>query len=291
MPEPAHTSDRRLIAPGLYLVSTPIGAARDITLRALDILAAADLLIAEDTRVLRHLMDIHGIARAGRRILSCNDHNAEAALPVLRAALAAGEAVSYTTDAGTPMVSDPGFALVRAAIADGYPVLAAPGPSALLCALAVSGLPTDRFHFYGFPPSQAKARSEMFMECSMIRGTLAFYESPRRLQAMLTELERYVGPDAAVVVCRELTKRFETIVRGDLATVAAQFATVGVKGEVVVLVHRGARDQPTTADVDDALDAALGSLSLRDAADAVARDLGLPRKQVYARALARKDRA
>jgi 16S rRNA (cytidine1402-2'-O)-methyltransferase len=108
---------------------------------------------------------------------------------------------------------------------------------------------------------------------------------------MLTELERYVGPDAAVVVCRELTKRFETIVRGDLATVAAQFATVGVKGEVVVLVHRGARDQPTTADVDDALDAALGSLSLRDAADAVARDLGLPRKQVYARALARKDRA
>jgi 16S rRNA (cytidine1402-2'-O)-methyltransferase len=244
--------------------------------------------VAEDTRVLRHLMDIHGVPRAGRTILSLNDHNADAALPPVMAALGAGKVVCYTSDAGTPLVSDPGFALARAAIAGGHPVAAAPGASALLAALAVAGLPTDRFHFYGFPPTQAKARMEMFRECSMIRGTVVFYESPRRVGAMLTELRRHMGDDAQAAVCRELTKRFEEVVRGPLADLADRFEGTPVKGEIVVLVHRANPAAAGPADIDAAFEAIGDSMSLRDAADIVARDLGLPRRQVYARALARK---
>lgn len=286
MAPPAHQPDQRPVPPGLHLVSTPIGAARDITLRALDILAGAEALAAEDTRTLRHLMDIHGIPRAGRPLIPCHDHNEAEALPGILALLAAGKSVAYASDAGTPLVSDPGFALTRAAIAAGHPVHAAPGPSAVLCALTVAGLPADRFYFAGFLPQKGQAREKALGEYSAIRGTVVMYESPRRLQRMLDDLRRHFGDEAQVAVCRELTKRFEEVVRGPLAQVAAAFAGREIRGEIVVLVHRGGDAPVAPADVDAALRDALAGLSLRDAVDMVAATTGQARKDVYQRALA-----
>ncbi len=281
-----HAADPRPIAPGLHLVATPIGAARDITLRALDLLAGADVLAAEDTRTLRHLMDIHGIPRAGRPLIACHAHNEAAAVPGIVALVAAGQSVAYASDAGTPLVSDPGFALARATIAAGLAVHAAPGASAVLCALAVAGLPAERFYFAGFLPPKGRAREEALGESSVIRGTVVFYESPRRLAQMLHDLRLHFGDDAQVAVCRELTKRFEEVTRGPLAEVAAGFAGVDVKGEVAVVVHRQPRAAAVAADVDAALGSALSRLSLRDAVDLVAAETGLVRKDVYQRALA-----
>ncbi len=169
------------IPPGLHLVAVPIGAARDITLRALDVLAGADVLAAEDTRTLRHLMEIHGIALNGRPLVAYHDHNEAEALPRLMGALRAGKSVAYAPEAGTPLVSDPGFGLARAAAAEGLPVVAVPGASAVLAALAVSGLPSDRFLFAGFPPAAAGERARFLAELAPIRATLILYESPRRL--------------------------------------------------------------------------------------------------------------
>jgi 16S rRNA (cytidine1402-2'-O)-methyltransferase len=282
----AHQPDPRPIPPGLHLVSTPIGAARDITLRALDILSGADALAAEDTRTLRHLMDIHGIPRAGRPLIPCHDHNEAEAVPGIIALLAAGKSVAYASDAGTPLVSDPGFALTRAVIAAGFPVQAAPGASAVLCALAVAGLPADRFYFAGFLPAKGQAREKALKEYSGIRGTIVLYESPRRLQRMLQDLRPHFGDTAQVAVCRELTKRFEEVLRGPLAEVEAALSNREVRGEVVVLVHRDTAVPAEPADIDTALRAALTRQSLRDAVDAVAAASGMVRKEVYQRALA-----
>jgi 16S rRNA (cytidine1402-2'-O)-methyltransferase len=289
MASTAHQPDGRPVPPGLHLVATPIGAARDITLRALDVLAGADALAAEDTRTLRHLMDIHGIPRGGRPMIPCHDHNEAEAVPGILALLAAGKSVAYASDAGTPLVSDPGFALTRAAIAAGHPVHAAPGASAVLCALTVAGLPADRFYFAGFLPQKGQARARALGEYSAIRGTVVLYESPRRLQRMLDELRPHFGDDAQVAVCRELTKRFEEVVRGPLAEVAAAFADREVKGEVVVLVNRREPSGAAPEDLDTALRAALATLSLRDAVDAVAAASGITRKDVYQRALALRE--
>lgn len=273
------------LAPGLYFVATPIGAARDITLRALDILASADILAAEDTRTLRHLMEIHGIQPGNRQILAYHDHNGEKVRPRLLAALAAGQSVAYASEAGTPLVADPGFQLARAAIAAGHPVVAAPGPSAVLAALTVSGLPSDRFLFAGFPPAAAAARRRFLEELAGVPATLILYESPKRIRGLLTELRDTLGEDRQAAVCRELTKRFEEVSRGTLAELAADFAERPVKGEIVVVIDRAGVRAADAGEIETRLREALRCHSIRDAAAEVSQALGLPRRQVYQTAL------
>lgn len=278
-PEPAR------LDPGLYLVSTPIGSARDITLRALDVLASADVLAAEDTRTLRHLMDIHGIALGDRPLVAYHDHNGAQARPRLLRALAEGRSVAYASEAGTPLVADPGYDLSRAATAEGHKVLAVPGASAVLAALAVAGLPTDRFLFAGFPPSTASARRQWLSDLRSVPATLVFYESPKRLAEMLADLAATLGAARRCVVARELTKRFEEVVRGTAGELAETFAARPVKGEVVVLVDRPGEITATAADVNEMLGVAMRSMSVKDAAQAVSEATGLPRRDVYQMAL------
>ena len=283
-PGPWH-ADMRPLVPGLHFVSTPIGAARDITLRALDILAMADVLAAEDTRTLRHLMEIHGISVGDRPLVAYHEHNAQAALPRLLRALAEGRSVAYASEAGTPLVSDPGFQLARAAIAEGLPVLAAPGASAVLCAWTVAGLPSDRFLFAGFPPTAAGARTAFLTELAPVQATLVLYESPKRINRLLAELRDTLGAGRQAAVCRELTKRFEEVSRGTLAELAEDFATREVRGEIVVLIDRAPPQTASEADVEAALRQAVTDLSVKDAAAQVAERFGLSRRDVYQMAL------
>lgn len=277
----------RPLAAGLYLVATPIGAARDITLRALDILASADVLAAEDTRTLRHLMEIHGIALGDRPLVACHDHNEAEVTPRLLRAIAEGKSVAYASEAGTPLVSDPGFQLARATAAASLPLLAAPGPSAVLCALTVSGLPSDRFLFAGFPPAQSSARRTFLQELGSIPATLILYESPKRINHLLDEMVRCFGEGRKIVLCRELTKRFEEVLRGTAAELRDLLSQREVKGEIVVLIDRADETVADATTVETALERALATMSVKDAATAVAEAFGLPRKDVYRRALAR----
>jgi 16S rRNA (cytidine1402-2'-O)-methyltransferase len=281
----AFRPDPRPLAPGLYFVSTPIGAARDITLRGLDILAKADVLAAEDTRTLKHLMEIHGVALGDRHVFAYHDHNGEMMRPKLLRALAEGKSVAYASEAGTPLVADPGFQLGRAAIAEGQTVLAAPGASAVLAALTVSGLPSDRFLFAGFPPTQAGARAKMLKELGQVPATLIFYESPKRINRLLGEMVDAWGEEREAVVCRELTKRFEEVTRGTLADLVDSFEGRAIKGEIVVLVGRPDAQIVDVASIDDRLRAQLVEMSVKDAAAAVALELNLPKREVYQRAL------
>ena len=278
--------DGRKPVPGLHFIATPIGAARDITLRALDIMRSADVLAAEDTRTLRHLMDIHGIALGQRPLLAYHDHNGEAMRPRLLAALAAGQSVAYASEAGTPLVADPGYQLGRAAIAAGHPVFAAPGPSAVLAALTVSGLPSDRFLFAGFPPNTATARRKWLRELSQVAATLIFYESPKRVREMLDDMAAELGPDREAVLCRELTKRFEDVRRGTIGSLRDGLGEGPIKGEIVVLVDRPHGPRFGPEDMKAALSERLGRMSVKDAAAEVAEALGLPRREVYQCALA-----
>lgn len=273
------------LAPGLYFIATPIGAARDITLRALDLLTTADVLAAEDTRTLRHLMEIHGIPLGDRPLISYHDHNGDVARPRILKALEEGRSVVYASEAGTPLVADPGFQLGRAAIEAGHQVIAAPGPSAVLAALTVSGLPSDRFLFAGFPPQQGGARRTMLAELADIPATVIFYESPKRVSRLLSELSETWGGDRPAVVCRELTKRFEEVSRGTLASLAEAFAERDVKGEIVVLVDRPGERQVDAATVEAALREARGRLRVKEAAAEVAARFGLSRRDVYQIAL------
>lgn len=275
------------LAPGLYLVATPIGAARDITLRALDVLASADVLAAEDTRTLRHLMEIHGIALGNRPLVACHDHNEAQTSSRLVQAIAEGKSVAYASEAGTPMVSDPGFPLARAVIAAGQKVTAAPGPSAALCALMVAGLPTDRFVFAGFPPSQKSARRSFLQELAAIEATLVLYESPKRINQMLQDCCEILGDGRTMALCRELTKRFEEVIRGSLAEVRQAIADRDLKGEIVLVIGRGAAVAVDAATIGAALDRALDEMSVKDAAAAVAEAFDLPRREVYQMALQR----
>ena len=279
--------DRSPLAPGLYFIATPIGAARDITLRALDILAQADVLAAEDTRTLRHLLEIHGVALGDRPLVAYHEHNNDTALPRLLRAIAAGKSVVYASEAGTPLISDPGFQLSRAAIAEGFKVLSAPGASAVLCALTVSGLPSDRFMFAGFPPATKAARATFLREFVQLQATLILYESPKRVNQLLFDLSDILGEGRKAVVCRELTKRFEEVSRGSLGDLATAFAGRAVKGEIVVLVDRGAVQVADAKTVEQALDQALTHMTMKDAATAVAQAYGLPRRDVYQLALRR----
>ncbi len=284
---PRAATDGRPLEPGLHLVATPIGNAADITLRALDVLRRADALAAEDTRTLRRLMDMHAIPLAGRPLLAYHDRNGEAARPGLLALLREGRSLAFASDAGTPLIADPGYKLVRAVAAEGLPVTALPGPSAALAALCLSGLPTDRFLFAGFLPPRSAARRTALAELARLRATLVFLESPRRAADALADMAATLGPGREAALCRELTKRFEEVRRASLGDLAAELAAQDApRGEVVLLVGPpDPADTPADGDLDALLTEGLARLSLKDAVRGVQEATGLPRREVYARAL------
>ncbi len=277
--------EKKQLSAGLYFVATPIGTARDITLRGLDILASADVIAAEDTRTAKRLMEIHGIPLGDRPVIAYHDHSGEKVRARLMKYIAGGKSVAYASEAGTPLVADPGYALGRAAIDAGVPVIGAPGPSAVIAALTVAGLPTDRFFFAGFPPNAKGARRKFIEEYADVPGTLVFYESPKRIQGMLGDLVQKLGGERQAAVCRELTKRFEEVSRGTLAELADAFADRSVKGEIVVLVDRARGVRVSDQSMEDALRDALKTMRMKDAATAVSEALGLPRRKVYQAAL------
>lgn len=273
------------LAGGLYFVATPIGTARDITLRALDVLASADVIAAEDTRSLRRLMEIHGVPLGGRRILAYHDHSGAGARDKLIAELALGKSVAYASEAGMPLIADPGYDLGKQAAEAGFLVTCVPGPSAAVTALTLAGLPTDAFFFAGFLPNASGARRTRIETLREIPGTLVLYESPKRVGACLSDLAQVLGGDRQAAVCRELTKKFEEIRRGTLADLAEQYSEGSVKGEVVLLVDRAHLQSVKDSDVELALKQALATHSVRDAADLVSRMYDLPRRPIYQKAL------
>ena len=273
------------LAPGLYVVATPIGNLRDITIRALETLAAASVILCEDTRMSARLLDHYGIR--GRRI-ALHEHNERAKADDIVRRVAAGEAIALISDAGTPLLSDPGFPLIRALAEANQPVFPIPGASALLSALVVAGLPTDAFAFHGFLPPKAGARANALKALSDSRETLVFYESPRRLDDTLAAMAELWGERQAAVAL-ELTKRFERVHRGTLAELAAAFADTETRGEAVIVVAGAAEAAaPDAADWQAALVAAMADQPLRAAVDAVTEQYGLKRKEVYDAALALK---
>ncbi len=277
--------DVRPLSAGLYFVATPIGSARDITLRALDILASADVIAAEDTRTAKKIMDIHGVPVKDRTFVAFHDHSTDKVVERLISAMKAGKSVACVSEAGTPLIADPGYELGVAAVAAGVDVTTAPGASAVLAALTVSALPTDRFAFVGFLPAAKVARRTQIAGLRDLDFTLVFYESPKRLAAMLQDLAEVLGPEREVVVCRELTKKFEETQRGTVSKVLEDFKDRTVKGEIVVLVGRAGAQTITEGDLRIALTNALQTMRIKDAATTVAGAFGLPRKDVYQMAL------
>lgn len=274
------------LAPGLYVVATPIGNLKDVSFRALSVLAAADAVLAEDTRVTKTLLAHYGITTP---LVAYHEHSNEAVRERMIHRIREGQALALVSDAGTPLVSDPGYRLVQAAIEEGLTVTPIPGPSAVLTALVVSGLPTDRFFFEGFLPPKSAARRARLSEIASIPGTLMLFEGPHRLPEMLADAAAVLGERQAVVA-RELTKMFETIRRGTLPELAETFAQEGPpKGEIVVLIGEATKAmqaEKSDAALDGRLEAALKSHSIKDAAAIVAAELNMPKREVYARALA-----
>lgn len=283
-PEPVATA---LPAPGLHLVATPIGNLADISLRALAVLRGADRIYCEDTRVTARLLARYGIKTP---LKSYHDHNAEAVRPAILAALRRGERVALVSDAGTPLVSDPGYKLVRAAIAENLPVTAAPGPSAVLAALVLSGLPPDRFLFAGFLQRQRPARRQALARWAALDATLIFYEAPPRLAETLADMSEIFGPRPAAVA-RELTKLHEEVRRGSLIELADHYRDAGPpRGETVIVVGPPEPAPPASeAEIDRWLGAAVAELGVRDAVARLAAETGLPRNLLYRRALAIRD--
>ena len=272
------------LTPGLYIVATPIGNLGDLSPRAADILSRADVLAVEDSRVTAGLLRHLGVKRP---MTPYHDHNAEGVRPGLVARMAT-DAVALVSDAGTPLISDPGFKLVRDARAAGHAVVTIPGPCAAVAALTLAGLPTDRFLFTGFLPAKAQARAAAIAEVASIRATLVLYESGPRLAACLAALADGLG-DRDAAVCREISKRFEEAVTGSLTTLAARYADAPPKGEIAIVVAPPGDPAPATADdAEAALAEALTRLSAGQAASEVAKRLGVDRKALYARALAMK---
>lgn len=274
------------LSAGLYFVGVPIGTARDITLRALDVLASADVLAAEDTRSLRRLMDIHGVPLSGRTLVALHDHSNAGVIQRLLAAVREGQSVAYASEAGMPLIADPGFELSRAAGEADLMQTCAPGPSAILTALVLAGLPTDAFHFSGFLPNAKAARRTALEGLREVPGTLVFYESAKRIAAMLTDARDVLGAGREAAVCRELTKKFEEVRRGTLTELADIYEGQSVKGEIVVLIDRNRSGSVSHDTLEEDLRQALEAMSMRDAVDMVAKAHDLPRRQVYQTALA-----
>ena len=277
----------RPLEPGLYLVATPIGNLGDITLRALETLAGADVLACEDTRVTRVLLDRYGIRR---RTGAYHEHNADEAGPKLLEALGAGKSVALVSDAGTPLVSDPGFRLVERATAAGARVIPIPGPSAVLAALVASGLPTDTFLFAGFPPPKDGARRSRLEALKTVPGSLVFFESPRRLGDTLRAMAEVLGGERPGAVARELTKAFEELRRGTLADLAAAYADLTPKGEIVICVGPpGAAPAAEPTEVDALLRRLSDEMPASRAAAEAAKMTGLPKGDLFRRLVALKD--
>ncbi len=269
-------------APGLYIVATPVGNLRDMTFRAVDTLAAADVIACEDTRVTAKLLSTYEIQSA---TVPYHEHNAAKMRPVLLDRLGRGQIVALVSDAGTPLISDPGYKLVREAIEAEISVIPLPGASAPLAALAAVGLPTDRFLFAGFLPSRSASRRTALATFESVAATLVFFESPRRLAGSLKDMRDVLGLREAVVA-RELTKRFEEFRRGTLESLADHYAAAGApKGEVVVLVGPAGDTLVVADNLDALLLQALGTMTVRDAAATVSAATGRPRREVYSRAL------
>jgi 16S rRNA (cytidine1402-2'-O)-methyltransferase len=272
------------LAAGLHIVATPIGNLGDITLRALDALAGADLIACEDTRVTRKLLDRYGIATP---LTPYHEHNAAQARPVLLQKLAEGASIALVSDAGTPLISDPGFKLVRAVTEAGHAVTALPGASAVLTGLTLSALPTDAFYFAGFLPPKTAARRTRIAELARIPATLILFETGPRLGAALADLAEGLGGDREAAVCRELTKLHEEIKRGTLAALGQAYADNEPRGEIVLVIAPPAAPlAASVADTEEMLRAALARVSLKDAVAEVADATGVPRRDVYQRALA-----
>ncbi len=274
------------LPPGLYVTATPIGNAADITLRALSVLKDCDMIAAEDTRVTAKLLAIHGVARP---LSAYNDYNAVRERPRLIAKLRQGARIALVSDAGTPLISDPGFKLVREAIQEGLPVHAIPGASAVLTGLTLAGLPTDRFLFAGFLPVRSGERKTVFGELKAVRATLVFFESAQRLGESLADMAEVLGVRTAAVT-RELTKLHEEVRRGLLSELREHYEKAGApKGEVTLIVSPPHVTEIDMGRVDSALDKALAFMPVRAAVDLVSEMLEAPRRTVYERALAKKD--
>ncbi|MEJ6390638.1 16S rRNA (cytidine(1402)-2'-O)-methyltransferase [Gymnodinialimonas ulvae] len=269
------------VQPGLHFVATPIGSARDITLRALDVLWAVDVIAAEDTRTARRLMEIHGVPLGGRKVLAYHDHSTASARVGLLKLLDGTTSMAYVSEAGTPLVADPGYQLGRAAIEAGIAVYSAPGASAALAALSVSGLASDRFLFAGFPPAQAGARRKWMAELDAAQATTIVYESPKRVHRTLGELCEVLGEDREVALCRELTKRFEEVLRGPSGQVRDRLAQHPVKGEIVLVIARGTGPVASEAEIEAMLRDAMKEMPLKQAAAQVAEILNLSRRDLY----------
>ncbi|MEM6728783.1 MAG: 16S rRNA (cytidine(1402)-2'-O)-methyltransferase [Pseudomonadota bacterium] len=277
--------EKRPLPAGLYLVSTPIGTARDITLRALDILASADLLVAEDTRTLRKLMDLHGIPLEGRRVMSYHDHSSKGDRARIVEAVMGGQSVAYASEAGTPLIADPGFGLVADVREAGGLVTAAPGPSAAITALSLAGLPTDAFHFAGFLPASSAARQKALAALASLAATLVIYEAPGRVGRCLADCARMLGDARQAALCRELTKRFEEVRRGTLGALLADVEAKPPKGECVILIAKSQEKEMGDGEILEALKGALTNRTVKDAVAVVAGSFGVPRRQVYQMAL------
>jgi 16S rRNA (cytidine1402-2'-O)-methyltransferase len=278
-----HPVDVERLTPGLHIVATPIGNLADITLRALAALAGADLIACEDTRVTRKLLDYYGITTP---LTPYHDHNAAQARPALLQRLADGGALALVSDAGTPLISDPGYKLVRAAQDAGHTVTALPGPSSVLAALTIAGQPTDEFLFAGFLPPKQAARRARIAELARMPSTIVLFEAGPRIAATLADLAAGLGAREAAI-CRELTKLHEEVRRSDLETLAQNAASEEIRGEfVVVIAPRLAAEAPSAEDTETLLREALARVSLKDAVVEVATATGLPRRELYQRALA-----
>ena len=283
--EPINPEKRSKPAPGLYIVATPIGNLGDVTLRALEILGAVDVIACEDTRVTKRLLTKYGVATP---LTLYHEHNAVRATPRLLQRLQDGAAVALVSDAGTPLISDPGYRLVQQVHEANYPVFVVPGPSAPIAALVASGLPSNRFLFAGFLPTRQSARRKSLAELTDLHASLVFLESPRRLARSLLDMLSVLGHREAAVA-RELTKRYEEVVRGSLKELVDHYAnTQAPKGEVVVIIGPPIAEVDVVkneATLDDLLTIALASMSVRDAARSVSIETGLPRRDAYRRAL------
>jgi 16S rRNA (cytidine1402-2'-O)-methyltransferase len=281
MPETLFAPPPRPVTPGLYIVATPIGNLRDITLRALDVLRAADVVLAEDTRVAAKLLAAYDLKKP---LLRYDDHAGPKVLPEIIERLHAGHIVAQISDAGTPLISDPGFRLVEIARETGVNVHPIPGASSVLAALCLAGLPTDRFLFAGFLPAKSAARRTMLSELAAITASLVLFETGPRLHDSLTDIHAVLG-DREACVCRELTKLYESAYRAPLSQLVNDPHLAEPKGEIVIVIAPPSADKPSADNLDDALKLALEHYSPSDAAQQLAQVFGLPRKQIYQRAL------
>ena len=271
---------------GLHILATPIGTANDITIRALNILRDADILVAEDTRVLRKLMEIHGINLNGRKILSYHDHNGEVQRPKLIALIKEGKVLAYASDAGTPLIAYPGFSLTKLAIQNNIRVHAAPGASALLTALCLAGLPTDNFFFGGFLASKSSQRIKNLQKIQNLDATIVYYESPKRTLSTLKDISKIFGNDRLISVCREMTKKFEEVIRGTVDQVIDEIKSRhSFKGEVVIVLGHPTKKEISDEEIYSALQIALQEYRIKDAATQISEQFGVPKKRSYEMAL------